>query len=968
LGLVQGLLTLVIIMMPVVGVCNLVSPFVNLGSTEGDRLSMSHDGFYTFNVNDFENSENANKVPTVESDVNFDKEEESPTVNGGNYYEKEDDKTVSGNGGSVHIYGDYNGTYIVKFDSDISFQGGSVVGDTPLYATNSSGIEGDIYSIVNSFPIKAIGAIGSKALFRSLTTFKVNDAKISLLDEVEVFAKCVDLLQPFTATDIKNYSSNQAEALRLLSYQLQESDLVMLLLSETVPDVSNSWLENKAYLGVDAPKVGKDLEPLMDKILEIMSETDSETIKEDVASVFEIIAIVLDHETMKCMSDSRALMENLSQKGYISQLLAATYANERMSPLVVEITNLGIRAVGSTLKIPENSEAVYDTLMKDVASLVNQTSSMTVRDDRQKMIYEELEQCFDQAGVNVTDDERAVIAYYLIDQFGARDDVSFGEAEDFFKAISDGFERIEGTISDDEAHFEFTSSDFDSLSDQIYNFYSGQLSLIIKIKTDNGYTLFESNGEKVCVNKHSTDDSGNHVFESYEIEVADKKESFTNLSSSKEFKCEGKTIENMLLKSTEGIDDLKKKEALEEFEHLEEGITKIVEFMNNIESSTGSKIDSSSVEMLGDALQELSTNKLLGETSCDFIEGALKSQFVQDKVSGIDKDVVNDVMANLRNEDGNADPDFSLGNTLASGAEAAELVTQLGKGDQENGEPSEEVERSLTWLIENMSESSANVICKMITPEFIRERGLVNGDLQHVSDMLKELFMQMAQSDSMSEQEYKNEAKAIKNLYDMMIKATSDGGDIFNGADSIDPDEVIDNYMSSKVISQTLYSHAYKNGDLKIDFLCFGSNSIGKSDKERIVRAIENYYYKHNNGSDPMFKEKLQALAAMLCINIDFDEKGTSYSFPETPGMNPLVETNGRYTYRVNGKLVKGWADINGKLYYFDSKGYAVTGWQTISSKKYYFTVETGAYTGIVSIDDTLYLFDSNGVLVKTIY
>ena len=117
-----------------------------------------------------------------------------------------------------------------------------------------------------------------------------------------------------------------------------------------------------------------------------------------------------------------------------------------------------------------------------------------------------------------------------------------------------------------------------------------------------------------------------------------------------------------------------------------------------------------------------------------------------------------------------------------------------------------------------------------------------------------------------------------------------------------------------------------------------------------------------------MFKEKLQALAAMLCINIDFDEKGTSYSFPETPGMNPLVETNGRYTYRVNGKLVKGWADINGKLYYFDSKGYAVTGWQTISSKKYYFTVETGAYTGIVSIDDTLYLFDSNGVLVKTIY
>ena len=945
IGLIQGLLSLVIFMMPIVGLCSLISPFTSFTSSTVNMGMI--DGNYTFYEDAFANSYDE-RLPSDDSEIVF---------------EQDGDKVISSENGMVHISGDISGVY----EGNVVIKDGEVLvgleDSDPLFGE----ADDDVYSIVNSFPIKVIGAIGSKSLYRSLTTFEANGSKICLLDEAEIFAACYKNLQPFFSTDIKNYSAKQAQALRLLSYQLQQSDLVMVLFSEIIPNASQNWLDGKTFLALDAPEVGKDLEPLMNEMLEIMSESDKDTIKEDMASIFEIVAIVLEHDTLKCMDDSRALMDNLSQKGYISKLLAATYANERMSSLVVEITNLGIRAVGTTLKIPENSEAVYDILMRDITDLVNTTSSMTVKEERQNKIYESLEDCFEQAGVKVTDDERAVIAYYLIDQFGARDDVSFGEAEDFFKAINEGFERVQGTASKTDPKFEFTSTDFNSLTDQIGYFYSGATSLVIKIKTENGYSYFESNGEKITVTTHSTDESGNYVSATYDIDIAEKKVSFSNLSSSEEFKCEGKTIENMLLDSTIGIDQLDNKEVLEEFERLESGIIKIVEFMNTIENSDGSKIDSSSIEKLGDALQELSSNKLLGDTSCDFIEGALKSDFVQEKVDGIDNDVVNDVMGNLRNEDGTADPNFSLGNTLASGVEAAELVTQLGKDNGEGSEPNEEVEKSLTWLIENMSESSANTIGKMITPTFIRERGLVNGDLEHISDMLKQLFMQMAKSESMSEQEYKSEAKAIQNLYDLMLKATSNGENIFGADSSINPDEVIGNYMTSKVISQTVYSHAYKNGQLKIDFLCFGSDSLEKSDKQEIVKAIESYYKKYNDGSDPMFKEKLKALAAMLCIQIDFTNKGVTYSFPETPGMNPLTESGGRYTYKVNGSLVKGWADINGKLYYFDSKGYALLGWQTISSKKYYFTVETGAYTGIVSIDETLYVFDANGVLIKTI-
>ena len=920
IGLVHGLVTLVILMMPLVGILNLATSVFS--AVNNNSNAVAFDSYYTSNQ-------------TNSEDMAFTSEVEMITIDGNKYYATDKE-------------------YVIYQEA------------STLESTEFSGVE----ALSECVPVKIVGSIGANALYRSLTTFKVDGIKISLTDEISCLANCLDHVLTLTETDLKNYSSRQAQALRLLSYDIQQSELTMLLVGDILPDMSQNWLDDKEYLGIKPPAVGKDLDPLVDKILDITAKTDRDTVKEDVASIFEIFAIIFDHETLKHVNDTHALMDNLSTKGYISKLLAATYANERMSPLVVEITNLGIRAVGNTLKIPEDNEAVYDNLMKDICAVVNKTSSVTVRDDRQKEIYDSLENSFADAGVKTTEDERAVIAYYLIDQFGARNDVSYGEIEEFFEAIEEGFEKIENTSFAGDVKFEFTSSDFSGLSDKIYEFYSGQSSVIIKIKTDDGYACFESTGDVITITKHSVDDHGNHVVDTLEAKISDKKEVFSNLSSSKGFECEGKTIENMLLKSTEGIDKLDAKDALKEFENLETGITKIVEFMNKVENNNGSKIESSSVEMLGDALQELSSNKLLGNTSCDFIEGALKSEFVQDKVEGLDKDIVNDVMVNLRNEDGKADPDFSLGNTLASGVEAAELVTQLGKDNGETDEPNEEVERSLTWLIENMSPSSAKMICKIITPTFIRERGLANGDLNHIADMLKELFMQMAQTDSMSEEEYKNETKAIQNLYRMMLKATSENSEsVFdpNNKDGITAESVISNYMNSKVISQTVYAHAFKNGDLKVDFLCFGSNSMKAEDKDRLANAAVNYYKAHKNSDDPMFKDKLRALAAMVCVELEFVGDDVKYSFPETPGMNPLEYNNGHYTYKVNGRLVKGWTEINGKLYYFDSKGYAAIGWTTIKSERYYFTVETGARTGIVSIDDVLYAFDSNGALINVI-
>lgn len=72
---------------------------------------------------------------------------------------------------------------------------------------------------------------------------------------------------------------------------------------------------------------------------------------------------------------------------------------------------------------------------------------------------------------------------------------------------------------------------------------------------------------------------------------------------------------------------------------------------------------------------------------------------------------------------------------------------------------------------------------------------------------------------------------------------------------------------------------------------------------------------------------------------------------------------NGKTYYYVNGVKQKGWKEIDGKKYYFDSKGVMATGWKTINNKKYYFDKTGAMQTGFKVIKKKTYYFDRKGVM-----
>ena len=93
---------------------------------------------------------------------------------------------------------------------------------------------------------------------------------------------------------------------------------------------------------------------------------------------------------------------------------------------------------------------------------------------------------------------------------------------------------------------------------------------------------------------------------------------------------------------------------------------------------------------------------------------------------------------------------------------------------------------------------------------------------------------------------------------------------------------------------------------------------------------------------------------------------GSQYYF----GSDGLLEHGFRevdgstYYFSEDGSRASGWVDVEGRRYYLRQSGSLVTGWLSLNGQRYYLT-EEGAVSGIYTIADSTYLFDTQGRLTS---
>jgi hypothetical protein len=145
------------------------------------------------------------------------------------------------------------------------------------------------------------------------------------------------------------------------------------------------------------------------------------------------------HDLLTDVTNYESMLSRLAGDGVIAELINVANRNERMSVLSDEITRLSIRALATTIGIPEDENERYDLLMSDIADALNDSYRMR-EEERLAYVEEHIEDALDEYGVEVDDQVSKDLAASLIADLGKTKSLEGSDTREFFMvyAVANG--------------------------------------------------------------------------------------------------------------------------------------------------------------------------------------------------------------------------------------------------------------------------------------------------------------------------------------------------------------------------------------------------------------------------------------------------------------------------------------------------------------------------------------------------
>ncbi len=267
-----------------------------------------------------------------------------------------------------------------------------------------------------AIPFKLADALGGKALFRGLTTGKLNGEKFTLEGELGAVADAALAALSFTGADVAEYGDEQIAAIDAIQGAVSDSTILISALPELLSEASGAWLAGEEFVGMAKPSLNDTFDPLLTDILAVFATSDKTNIEADLATLGDLFTVAIEKKVLANVNDSEQLIAIFSDADTVKALTTTLGANPRMKHLVPTVTNIGLRIVYSSLGIPETNEDVNRQFITSLTAAINKHSAL------------ELEEMADKLSAEVT----AISKEYALDiPTSEIDAIAIGLAYDF---------------------------------------------------------------------------------------------------------------------------------------------------------------------------------------------------------------------------------------------------------------------------------------------------------------------------------------------------------------------------------------------------------------------------------------------------------------------------------------------------------------------------------------------------------
>ncbi len=313
----------------------------------------------------------------------------------------------------------------------------------------------EIAGELNKTPlVKAYRLLGGDALCNSMESFKVGGDEYHLHNELGVITDFISNIMKLNGRKIYEYTDAEIEILRAIDSDMHNSVFLPTVAGDLIYLVTDGWLDetgSRAVFGMAKPTFDdKDTTSMVAEPFEHILEAfhndahDLDKLRADFDTLEHTMEILIHSGVIGSMNEEQtnSMVELLSKGDTIDLLLAEFDLNPSFAPLKDDITKIGMRAMGSTLKIPagatENEN--YEQFTGDLAAKMNDMNAqgMTPEEQKTQLTTTIRETYADQMGedLELSDEVVGLYADVLIEEFQGKEGVTAEDMQKFFDSYS----------------------------------------------------------------------------------------------------------------------------------------------------------------------------------------------------------------------------------------------------------------------------------------------------------------------------------------------------------------------------------------------------------------------------------------------------------------------------------------------------------------------------------------------------
>ena len=730
--------------------------------------------------------------------------------------------------------------------------------------------------------------MGGKLIVDSMTDFSVKDIDVDFSEEIGAVASLACNVVELANTEFTNYGPAEGAAVAAVADSFEESVLLPTITGELIYSATDSWLNGRTFLGIEKPSAGEMgaiFDPFLEALLEILHDDAkaSQTLQADIRTVAAIVNIFAEHRVFENLSDVDQLMTTLSSNGIVGKLVTTLGENQSMKRLIPEITNLGVRAIATTLGVPADVHQVYGELLDDITKSVNYVKILP-EDQRIDYLTENLGIAFDNAGVPIDEELLDCFSVSMIKDLVESDkaQISSNDIQAFFEVYAmnsesslpqttDSSEGLSATIplnkNDRFAGTAYAGKSEDELK---------QTGAAVLAVVYSQLTMIDSEGnenfsvEAIAIisasygNILNSDSTTMKKLESINLKKAPTAEGFkvtVALKQSDTMITQKVMMSDLLIDSKVAAGNIN----ADTLDGEVETVTKIFDAANSLSKqlSYGNNIGVEEIAgSVGEILDALdSSNSYGGEKTASLFTAVLQSETVRE-TANIDMKTATQ-MAQKATE---GNPNYTQTMNVVS-----TTVTVMNKFSKEDEEITEE---ELIELIRSINPQSAGMLEVFATPERLQSYNVPEKYSGISSELIATVFHHMASAE-FTDAEYQQEAKALNQMLNIALSARTSSGAKYlfakEGQVSVLPysaEEMVALFMSSQSIGATLRDTMLVNGVLREDrydaFDLAAKMPTDSTDCQDGIAAFEAYY--QANASEQN-RQTINALAALLGIS-----------------------------------------------------------------------------------------------------